>query len=379
MSNSLCTLCFQNYGLRQEAQQLAGATIEGQCPNCLQTGGQAVDAAAAEHLMHKFFVSGSVPPEVGGPAPLYQFNSHRYPGEVTFATEVDSDLRRLSDFLKVGLFDYGPPLWRLGLTEHYQAFRGYMDDRAAIQGDQRMKLWQGILSRCSVRTIDPGADLFRVRKGETLPPALPCEFDAPPPGVATGGRYESEGLPVFYGADDIETCLHESRVTLSDWIALATFTPTRPLRILDLTDGIDDSSAGTPFERVDIFMRRLAFVGNKDYDLCQELAIEIHALGFDGFYFISYFAQAHHRNLRNIALFGHPVAAGKLRLVSVNRLRLASASYEYTFGPPNDTSLPIDCEEMHAITTKMMQGGELAKEAQKELDELLDRKSNGPR
>lgn len=338
-----------------------------------------MDTDAVEELMHKFFVYGSVPPDVGGPAPLYQFNQYRYPGEVTFATELDSDLRRISDFLKVGLFHYGPPLWRLGLTAHYQALRGYMDGGAGIQGDQRKKLWQGILNRCSVRTIDPGANIFRVRKGETLPPALPGEFDAPPLGVATGGRYESKELTVFYGADDIETCLHESRVTLSDWIALANFTPTRPLRILDLTDGIDDSSAGTPFERVDILMRRLAFVGNEDYDLCRELAIEIHALRLDGFYFISYFAQAHHKSLRNIALFGHPVAAGKLRLVSVNRLRLASASYEYTFAPPNDTSLPIDAEEARAIATKLRQGGELAKEAQKELDELIERKSNGPR
>jgi len=254
-----------------------------------------------------------------------------------------------------------------------------MDGNAGIQGERRKKLWQEILNRCSVRTIDPGANIFRVRKGETLPPALAGEFDTPPPGVATGGRYESKELPVFYGADDVETCLHESRVTLSDWIALAIFTPNNPLRILDLTDGIDDSSAGTPFERVDILMRRLAFVGNADYDLCRELAIEIHALGLDGFYFISYFAQAHHKSLRNIALFGHPAAAGKVRLLSVNRLRLASASYEYRFGPPNDTSLPIDFEEMEAITAKMKQGGQLAKEARKELDELLERKSNGPR
>lgn len=220
MSNSLCTLCFQNYGLRQEAQQLAGATIEGQCPNCLQAGGQLLDTDAVEELMRKFFVNGSVPPNVGGPAPLYQFNQYRYPGEVTFATELDSDLRRLSDFLKVGLFHYGPPLWRLGLTEHYQALRGYMDGGTEIQDDQRKKLWQGILNRCSVRTIDPDANIFRVRKGETLPPALPGEFDAPPLGVPTGGRYESKELPVFYGADDIETCLHESRVTLSIWKAI---------------------------------------------------------------------------------------------------------------------------------------------------------------
>jgi hypothetical protein len=207
---------------------------------------------------------------------------------------------------------------------------------------------------------------------------LPSQFDTRPRSVSAGGRYDSDGLPIFYGADDIETCLHESRVTLSDWIALASFTPAHCLRILDLANDVDDSPAHTPFERVNILMTKLAFVGSRDYDLCREMATEIHKLGFDGFYFVSHFAQAHRKRLCNIALFGYPVAAAKLELVSVNRVRLASASYEYTLGPPNDTSLPIDPVAYGAIVAKIEQGPELAELSRRELDELLARKSDSP-
>lgn len=212
-----------------------------------------------------------------------------------------------------------------------------------------------------------------------MPAAVASEFDTPPTGVPTSGRYESPGLPVFYGADDVETCLHESRVALSDWIAVATFAPTKPLKLLDLSEDIDDSKASTPFERVDIFMRRLAFAGKQDYDLCRELALRVHARGFDGFFFTSYFAQAHTRRLRNIALFGYPAAEGKLLLQSVNRVHLIHVDYEYGFGPHNDTALPISRDEMTALTEKMRGGSASLDETTKALDKLLNRRSAGPR
>nr|WP_199045289.1 RES family NAD+ phosphorylase [Dyella sp. ASV24] len=334
----LCSECFANYGLRQEARQLSSAFGIGPCQFCGAAGGRLIDATAAEELMHKFFVSGSIPPDAGGFAPIFEFNPHHEFGEVTFATELDGDLERLSSMLGVGLFHYGPALWRLGLTDHYQALRGAPG--LGIQVDDRKRAFDDILAKCSTKYLEPDRDLvFRVRKGDQLPAALPLEFDSPPVDVETFGRYESPGFPVFYGADDVETCLHESRVTLSDHIAVATFSPSRRLKLLDLDDDIDDSSASTPFERVDIFLRGLAFAGKRDYDLCRALAAEIHVKGFDGFFFTSYFRQAHKNRLRNIALFGSPVADGKLVLKSVNRIRLTHVSYEYSFGPHNDTTL----------------------------------------
>jgi RES domain len=380
MSAPLCTQCFENVGLRKMAEAIAGPAIFGKCPHCAQIQGLAIDVAVADRLMTRFFCTGSIPPESGGPAHLYAFNEHNKPGDVTFATELDHDVRTLSDFLGVGLFHYGPPLWRLGYTDHYQSLRNSMDDGAFQSTRQRKAIWRQILERCQTTILSPKTEVFKVRKGDKLPPALASEFDTSPSGIEGGSRFESEGLRIFYGAEDIETCLHETRVTLADWIALATVIPNRPLRLVDLSGDIDDSKASNVFERIDIFMRRISFVGKADYDLCREL-------GFDGFYFTSYFAQAHHNNLRNIALFGFPIAEGKVSLRSVNRIRLTTMSYEFTFGPSNDTSLPIDESEALAITAKLQafKGGSseeaanMLKDAAKELRELATRKSAGLR
>ncbi|MEO4028626.1 RES family NAD+ phosphorylase [Chromobacterium vaccinii] len=211
------------------------------------------------------------------------------------------------------------------------------------------------------------------------PSRNPCRVRHAAPGLASEGRYDTAERPVFYGAEDVETCLHESRVTLSDYIALATFTPTRPLRLLDLADNIDDSSARTPFEQVDVFMTRLAYAGKQDYDLCRELAAEIEARGFDGFLFISYFAQAHRQKLRNIALHGRPVQSGKLQLLSVNRIRLAETNYKYSFGPHNDTSLPIEPTAIEELSARMAAGTISSQEVSAEFERLLNRRSEGPR
>ncbi|WP_158543350.1 RES family NAD+ phosphorylase [Dyella psychrodurans] len=361
-----------------EAQELSKTPVRDNCKYCGASTGYVIDPQVAEELMHKFFVRGSIPPEVGGPAPIFQFNRYHHVGEVTFATELDSDLERLSTLLGVGLFHYGPPLWRLGYTNYYQTLRGHSG--VPIQGEERERIFHDIIRRCGATDLEPEKDLiFRVRKGEGLAPALASEFDSPPIGKDTSGRYESPGFPIFYGADDVETCLHESRVTLSDSIAVATFSPSKELKVLDLDDGIDDSSASNPFDRVDILLRRLAYAGKHDYDLCRELAAMIYAQGYDGFFFTSYFGQAHKKRLRNIALFGHPVSDGKLLLKSVNRVRLLHVGYEFEFGPHNDTALPIDKEKIDALAEKMVDGSISPSEAAKALNDLIGHKSSGPR
>lgn len=339
-----------------------------------------LDSSAVERLMGEFFVNASIPPQAGGPAPRYQFNpDHFEKYEVAFATELDADLERLGSCLKVGLFHYGPPMWRLGYTDHYQALTGGLESGVPPTGAARDAIWQEVLARCTTKTMQPGNLIFRVRKGEALPAALAAEFDSPPIGTATSGRYESAGVPIFYGADDVETCLHESRVALSDWIGVASFTPSSQLRLLDLSGDFEDAAANSAFDRIDIMMNKLAFVGKGDYDLCREAASHVRDMGFDGFYFTSYFAQARKKNLRNIALFGHPVAAGKLTLQSVNRVQLTNVEYGFRFGPHNDTSLPIDRAEMQALAAAMADGSLALKEARAALDELVNRRSAGPR
>lgn len=328
--------------------------------------------------MDAFFVRGSIPPEAGGPAPLYAFAPHSQHGEILFGTELDEDLEKLARFLGVGLFHFGPDLWRLGYTEHYQQLTGSFGDETAASGTERRQIWQKILGRCRQRQLSQGTKIFRVRRETELVPAQPHEFDAPPAGVATTGRYESPDLSIFYGAEDVETCLHEARVTLADWITLGTLTPTRDLQVVDLSD-VDESAAKHPFESVRIFLDKLAFAGSHEYELCREMAREISVLGVDGFVYVSYFAQAHSRRLQNIALFGHPIADGTLRLESVNRVQLRKVSYEYTFGPHNDRNLPIDAAEVQFLAERVQAGDITLRKFKEEVEDMSQRRSEGPR
>ena len=60
------------------------------------------------------------------------------------------------------------------------------------------------------------------------------EMGPPPTDKAKAGRMNSEGIPVFYGALDEETCLAEIRAPAGSYAALGRFALLTPVRILDL-------------------------------------------------------------------------------------------------------------------------------------------------
>ncbi|QND83005.1 Uncharacterized protein ChrSV_0777 [Chromobacterium vaccinii] len=60
--DQLCTLCFRNFGVRREAELVAGGPINSPCPNCKLIGGGFLDRGVCEQLLHRFFVEGSIPP-----------------------------------------------------------------------------------------------------------------------------------------------------------------------------------------------------------------------------------------------------------------------------------------------------------------------------
>ncbi|PSW66026.1 hypothetical protein C0W88_06505 [Photobacterium leiognathi subsp. mandapamensis] len=345
--NELCTSCFENHGIKETALSIVNKrNNEVICGSCSKYGYSLSEKELLE-IMNQFFVTGSIPPEIGGPAPIFQFNEYQYPGDVEFLTELDKDLKKITNATKVGLFHYGPPLWRLGYTEHYQSL---VFDK--VQDKKRDNIWQDIISRCTEETLDVGECIYRVRTGEKLPPANPSEFDTPPLEYTKNGRFNSETTQIFYGAGDIETCLHETRASLSDYIMLAKFSVAKPLKVLNLSR-TNESDASNEFERIDRMLQKLAYGGKDEYSLCQELSREIALRGYDGFITNSYFGQAHKRQLFNISLFGYPVAKEKLKLISTNRLKITSIAYEYSYGPVNDNHI-LDKPRLKALSEKML-------------------------
>ncbi|MDQ1209357.1 hypothetical protein QE380_002280 [Acinetobacter baylyi] len=344
--NEICTSCFENHGIKETALRVINKQADQVvCKSCLKNG-YALSSEELLIIMNQFFVMGSIPPEVAGPAPIFQFNEYKYPGDVQFLTELDADLKKITDATRVGLFHYGPPLWRLGYTNHYQLL--VFDN---VQGKDRDNIWQAIISSCTEEILNVGYCIYRVRTGENLPPANSSEFDTPPQEYTKNGRFNSESTQIFYGASDIETCLHETRASLSDYIMLAKFSVEKPLKVLNLSR-TNESKASTEFDRVDLMLQRLSYVGKDEYSLCQELSREIKLRGYDGFITNSYFGQAHKKELLNISLFGYPVAEKKLKITSTNKLQITSIAYEYSYGPVNDNHV-LDKSKLKLLGEKM--------------------------
>jgi hypothetical protein len=88
--------------------------------------------------------------------------------------------------------------------------------------------------------LPTGSDLFRARVcgSFSVEDAYkePLKYVGPPPADRTRtGRMNVEGVPIFYGATDCETCLAEVRPALGSEVVAIKLQTTKPLRVLDFT------------------------------------------------------------------------------------------------------------------------------------------------
>jgi hypothetical protein len=110
-------------------------------------------------------------------------------------------------------------------------------------GVEEMRCWSNDTKQDEsvVWTFPEGSELFRARTCDSI--LRLREFVAeplkhvgpPPPAQARAGRMNVEGVVVFYGAIDPDTCLAEMRPALGGETALITLRTTRLLQLLDFT------------------------------------------------------------------------------------------------------------------------------------------------
>jgi hypothetical protein len=92
-----------------------------------------------------------------------------------------------------------------------------------------------------IRVLPEGTDLFRARvcdSTDDVKSALTDPFKnvgPPPPTRARAGRMNVDGVAVFYGALESDTCLAELRPALGSETAVITVRATKALRLLDFT------------------------------------------------------------------------------------------------------------------------------------------------
>ena len=94
-----------------------------------------------------------------------------------------------------------------------------------------------------VREIKPGdrdSSFWRARTAhsqleiKSILETLSSQLGPPPSDKATAGRMNAEGIPVFYGTLEEETCVSEVRAPVGSFVILVKFDLLNPIRVLDL-------------------------------------------------------------------------------------------------------------------------------------------------
>ncbi len=344
----LCSNCFKDQGLRLTAFNI-GIDKNSLCPQCKTENGRKLNKELVKKLAYRFFVRGTVNRTYFGGAPVIQFNEQHYKNSsIDVSKWLEDDVKLIEDAIKVGFFYYGPKLWMVGEVEPLKKLKNEL---------VRHEIINRILKEYPARIILKKEIIYRLRK-EPKDPSNFEEYDSPPLGNENlgKGRFDSVNFPIMYASQDLEICVHECRVTVGDNLFLATLYPTRDLKLLDLTEILDENE--TEFESLDMAVHMLFFAGEYSYDITREIAFFAYQAGFDGLIFPSYFSlvrtgvmpfdsiygisirkfpsyktHAKSQIIPNIALFGRPIKEEIITVKCINRLVLKKVEYDVLFGP----------------------------------------------
>ena len=352
-----CAECFENEGLRLDAAAI-GREHSSVCPRCGAIGGTKLTKRSLAGLARSFFVQGSLHRTKFGAAPLITFNDKR-PTDIGTCPEWPSgDAALFEEILKIGFFWYGPPDWQVGINDNLAKLE---------QEDEREQVIARILEAYPPEILTEADKFYRLRKVSGDAYALGKfdstdwgQFDSPPlPAKAEeAGRLGSPNLPVLYGSPDLQTCLHECRVTVEDALFLATLRPARELKLLNLVS-LPDEPLSHPCEDLDHAMVMLFLAGPHAYPISRAIACAARDAGYDGLVYPSFFSMLRNgvqpfescfglsnrsipelrpveaaKMIPNLTIFGYPIQEGILTVSCINRVILRQANYSIHFGPP---------------------------------------------
>ena len=346
-----CSGCFVDNGLAMDAEKI-GIENPDVCPNCGSTDGKKLNSEILAKLAYRFFVWGSICRVDYGGAPVIQFNESQKTS-IEVSPGLDSDIKLFERLLGIGFFYYGPRLCMVGEIEPLRALQDHRDQQGIIDR---------ILQEYPERDLGPSTCFYRIRKIQTRPDQRfnanqPLQYDSPPDSCSGNHRLNSKFLPVLYGSMDLQTCIHECRVTAEDDLYVATLSPSYSLRFLDLFTVLEESGV-TEFESLDLAVYMLFLAGPHSYAITQKIAVAARRRGFHGIIYPSYFSllrlgivpfdttyglinrwipQTKHfeqyKVVPNIAVFGRPVKDRLLNVKCINKLIISKVEYDYHFGP----------------------------------------------
>lgn len=343
----LCSDCFIDEGLRVDAFNKGDQQL-GICPNCGSEVGRKLHKPEIERLAYRFFVNGTtVRPDYGG-YPLVQFNhAHHGNSEINPPSWLAKDVKLLESTLKIGFFHYGPRFWMFGEIEPLKDLQNRIN---------RPRIIKRILREYPAVTLKAGTPFYRLRICPN-DPARPSEYDSPPIAFRGKGRLETKKLPVLYGSQDLDICVHECRATADDEIFVATLILSKQMKLLDLTHLLEEDV--TEFESLDLAVHMLFLARSHSYEISRAISRSAKAAGFDGVIYPSYFSllrtggvpfetayglslrrfsprgadYARNFTIPNLAIFGRPISDGRIKVKCINKLFLTQIGYRGHFGP----------------------------------------------
>jgi hypothetical protein len=345
-STAACSHCFNDRGLRLDADQI-GIPDPSPCPRCAKTEGKKLDLSQLEQLAHRFFVWGSFFRTRYGGAPILQFNQDQKTS-ISLSPWLKSDIALFEQCLGIGFFHYGPRLWMVGKVTPLNMLQ---------DASTRQTVVDRIVKEYPTREVAPSQHVYRIRK-EPKTPSAPHEYDTPPTGFLGTGRLDSRPCPVLYASPDLQLCVHECRVAAEDELFVATLSPRRTLRLLDLSALLQEPEHLGESESLDMAVHLLFLAGKHSYEISRAIAMSARTAGFDGLVYPSYFSLLRlgamplrttyglsHRIIPefkkleeamavpNVAIFGYPVRDGLVRVDCINKLILSRVEYNFHFGP----------------------------------------------
>jgi len=342
----LCSDCFKDEGLKINAYHI-GLTDEKNCPNCNSAKGRKLNRQLIDKLTYQFFVIGTIHKTDFGGAPIVQSNEqHKDKTDIEVSVWLKADLKILTKFGTMGLFYYGPRLWMIGEIEPLKSL---------LNKKERKEIIKNILEKYPSKTINSDNYFYRVRVNPKIPESI-NEYCSAPVELLGNGRLDSVDLPILYCSEIIDLCLHECRVRSEDEIYMAKLKPKTDLKLLDLTELIDENVS--EFESLDLAIHFLFLAGKNSYEVCRQICKDAEKAGYDGLIFPSYFSYlatghipfetvygisirkipsmkeyAKSQSIPNLALFGRPIRDNKIDVESINRVVLTKVTYNAIFGP----------------------------------------------
>lgn len=324
MKPILCSDCFKDYGLREMAKKIGKANSV-VCPQCNSITGAALDKKGLEELCDHYFVHGSYNNAEYGGSPVLMIGEGDGEFDYSVHKSLNHDIQLIHEAAGLTPMAYGPAVWRVGVSE-------WMDRLTSRNWKKRDRAVKELISRCSIKEIKPDSRFFRIRTN-VVDDVNEKSFDAPESQKYKSGRFNVKDGVVFYASFDVETCIHECRVSMEDYLYVATMEPLRTLRLLDLNQVKEKESEETPSENLSLAIRQILRAGGHSYGVTRRISELAKSQGLDGIIYPSYFNSVRNKPYINIALYGQVIKNKDVRVKSIDRILLGQVKYKFAYGP----------------------------------------------